>query len=223
MARHATLALLGTALAACVASVQPSEHPALTELERRRHLALVCFATAPATSTAEERTNTCSRELFRYFAYREGLVVAVEHGVGALQRELPTAPLARRALARCLETHSVSRPTATAARGPCELEYWAHEAYEGPLLGLYSTLLNAELEAIGQHNGLESLGRFLHSPATRDSERFGNQQDNRVYDREECIGPVVDGRCKGQILPTKAYHPKCYGEWLHGDCTGPLF
>ena len=45
----------------------------------------------------------------------------------------------------------------------------------------------------------------------------------KVYSSEECIGPVVMGRCQGSILPNKAYHPTCHGEWLNGQCTGPLF
>ena len=31
------------------------------------------------------------------------------------------------------------------------------------------------------------------------------------------------GRCQGQILPNRAYHPTCYGVWLNGLCTGPMF
>ena len=45
----------------------------------------------------------------------------------------------------------------------------------------------------------------------------------KVYDASECIGPVVIGECKGSILPNKAYHPTCHGEWLNGQCTGPMF
>ena len=45
----------------------------------------------------------------------------------------------------------------------------------------------------------------------------------KVYDANECIGPVIMGRCHGTILPKKAYHPTCYGSWLNGQCTGPMF
>ena len=45
----------------------------------------------------------------------------------------------------------------------------------------------------------------------------------KVYDTSECIGPVVMGGCKGSIFPNKAYHPTCHGEWLNGQCTGPMF
>lgn len=44
-----------------------------------------------------------------------------------------------------------------------------------------------------------------------------------VYDADECIGPIVAGRCQGTILPKKSYHPKCHGEMLNGRCTGPMF
>jgi hypothetical protein len=49
------------------------------------------------------------------------------------------------------------------------------------------------------------------------------EQGAKVYDPSECIGPVIMGRCQGQILPNKAYHPTCYGAWLNGRCTGPMF
>ena len=44
-----------------------------------------------------------------------------------------------------------------------------------------------------------------------------------VYDEDECIGPVVNNRCHGSILPKGGYRKKCYGEWLGGQCTGPMF
>ena len=44
-----------------------------------------------------------------------------------------------------------------------------------------------------------------------------------VYDEDECIGPVIMGRCHGSILPKGGYRKKCYGEWLGGQCTGPMF
>jgi hypothetical protein len=49
------------------------------------------------------------------------------------------------------------------------------------------------------------------------------EQGGKVYDPSECIGPVIMGRCQGQILPNKANHPTCYGAWLNGRCTGPMF
>jgi hypothetical protein len=51
----------------------------------------------------------------------------------------------------------------------------------------------------------------------------GPQAGKKVYDTSECIGPVIMGRCHGAILPNKAYHPTCYGAWLNGQCTGPMF
>ena len=44
-----------------------------------------------------------------------------------------------------------------------------------------------------------------------------------VYSPDECIGPIVMGVCRGQILPNSAYHPRCYGQMLNGICTGPMF
>lgn len=44
-----------------------------------------------------------------------------------------------------------------------------------------------------------------------------------VYSADECIGPVINGVCHGQILPKSAYHKTCYGQMLNGVCTGPMF
>lgn len=50
-----------------------------------------------------------------------------------------------------------------------------------------------------------------------------SKQGGKVYNSSECIGPVIMGRCKGSIVPNKAYHPTCHGAWLNGQCTGPMF
>ena len=44
-----------------------------------------------------------------------------------------------------------------------------------------------------------------------------------VYSRDECIGPVVGGVCRGAILPKRAHRPKCHGTMIFGKCTGPVF
>ena len=49
------------------------------------------------------------------------------------------------------------------------------------------------------------------------------EQSGRVYNATECIGPVIMGRCEGSIIPNGAYHPTCHGDWLNGQCTGPMF
>lgn len=46
---------------------------------------------------------------------------------------------------------------------------------------------------------------------------------NKVYSSDECIGPIINGVCKGSILPKSSYHKTCYGEMINGKCTGPLF
>lgn len=46
---------------------------------------------------------------------------------------------------------------------------------------------------------------------------------SKVYSAEECIGPVIMGKCHGSILPNGGYHPTCHGTWLAGRCTGPMF
>lgn len=49
------------------------------------------------------------------------------------------------------------------------------------------------------------------------------QQGQKVYKADECIGPVIMGKCEGSILDKGGYHPTCHGEWLNGQCTGPMF
>ena len=44
-----------------------------------------------------------------------------------------------------------------------------------------------------------------------------------VYSASECVGPAVMGKCQGSIVPNTAYHPTCHGEFLNGQCTGPMF
>lgn len=44
-----------------------------------------------------------------------------------------------------------------------------------------------------------------------------------VYHASECIGAVVNGRCHGTIMPEPRPHPRCYGQWVMGHCTGPQF
>jgi hypothetical protein len=49
------------------------------------------------------------------------------------------------------------------------------------------------------------------------------QTFEKVYSRSECLGPIVNGRCHGAILPNQAHHPRCHGQWVNGQCTGPVF
>jgi hypothetical protein len=60
-----------------------------------------------------------------------------------------------------------------------------------------------------------------HEPAAQ--VQAAQSPDGKVYSAEECIGPVIMGVCHGTILPRQAYHPTCYGAWLDGACTGPMF
>lgn len=48
-------------------------------------------------------------------------------------------------------------------------------------------------------------------------------QSNSVYREDECVGPVIMGRCHGSVIDKGGYHPTCHGEWLNGQCTGPMF
>jgi hypothetical protein len=55
------------------------------------------------------------------------------------------------------------------------------------------------------------------------SQGQGAAQGQKAYRADECIGAVVDGRCHGAILPSGPPAKTCHGEWLGGQCTGPLF
>lgn len=44
-----------------------------------------------------------------------------------------------------------------------------------------------------------------------------------VYTPDECVGAVVAGKCHGSVIPKNAYRKKCYGQMVHGQCTGPMF
>ena len=61
------------------------------------------------------------------------------------------------------------------------------------------------------------------SSQPRTQEPVTQEGDRKVYDADECIGPVINGGCHGEILPKKSYHPTCHGEWVGGRCTGPQF
>lgn len=50
-----------------------------------------------------------------------------------------------------------------------------------------------------------------------------DDQGKTVYSARECVGPVIMGECQGSIVPSAAYHPTCHGEFLNGQCTGPMF
>ncbi len=52
---------------------------------------------------------------------------------------------------------------------------------------------------------------------------LSNYGGTTVYSEDECIGPVIMGKCHGSIVPKSAYHKKCYGQMLNGQCTGPMF
>lgn len=91
---------------------------------------------------------------------------------------------------------------------------------------------NGKLESIGwlALGGPKTVGKVPQSaPQNFGSRTSGSPtsrsgaQGGKVYDRSECIGPVIMGRCEGSIIPNKAYHPTCHGTWLNGQCTGPMF
>jgi hypothetical protein len=49
------------------------------------------------------------------------------------------------------------------------------------------------------------------------------QPGTPVYSANECIGAVVNGRCHGSVIDTQPMRPRCYGQMIGGQCTGPMF
>jgi hypothetical protein len=72
-------------------------------------------------------------------------------------------------------------------------------------------------------NARSPSGASTHFSQPRVPGEVTQEGDRKVYDADECIGPIINGRCHGTILPNKAYHPTCHGEWINGQCTGPMF
>lgn len=66
---------------------------------------------------------------------------------------------------------------------------------------------------------VDSFHRAQHMP----DNSIDYSAPNTVYNAEQCIGAVVNGVCNGTISPDASYHPSCHGEWVGGQCTGPLF
>jgi len=44
-----------------------------------------------------------------------------------------------------------------------------------------------------------------------------------IYPEESCIGPIINGVCKGEILHPGPPKERCYGQWLNSKCVGPQF
>jgi hypothetical protein len=49
------------------------------------------------------------------------------------------------------------------------------------------------------------------------------QPGTPVYSANECIGAVVNDRCHGSVIDTQPARPRCYGQMIGGQCTGPMF
>ena len=61
-------------------------------------------------------------------------------------------------------------------------------------------------------------------PGTKPPVSAGPKQPGTpVYPKDTCTGPVVNGVCRGGVIPRDAWQKRCYGEMLDGKCTGPMF
>jgi hypothetical protein len=93
----------------------------------------------------------------------------------------------------------------------------------GQVVGDIFTGLGGGQEAVyrAQHT---RAGAALPPPAAAGAAvQKGVAHGEKIYSADECIGPVIMGRCEGTILPKSSYHPTCYGEWLGDRCTGPMY
>lgn len=154
----------------------------------------------------------CLIDRYRYPAFAEALRIARSEGPDALlTQDTPGYEKRNEDLDLCLVTFPPPANEPLIERKPCRREYLAWFAYaEAPA---------RVVEALAQDGDL----RQFRVGVGRTPTESAVARDRRVYDADECIGPVVAGRCHGSVLPNKAYHPTCHGQWVNGQCTGPLF
>ena len=94
--------------------------------------------------------------------------------------------------------------------------------------GLEATV--AVIEAV--NSGIQSANqqaaqyRYIPMPVSQPSFGFNNSEKSvaPIYNSNECIGAVVNGRCAGTINPSPSNVPrkKCYGTMVNGECKGTL-
>jgi hypothetical protein len=44
-----------------------------------------------------------------------------------------------------------------------------------------------------------------------------------IIRRSECIGPVINGECRGNTTSNGIGRPKCYGNVINGRCIGAQY
>lgn len=89
--------------------------------------------------------------------------------------------------------------------------------------------LNTENQWIGL--GITLFFFLIVSGCTASSRDTGSSSDAlpqeghgiRVYSPSECVGVVVQGICRGQIVPDTAIQKVCHGEMINGQCSGPVY
>jgi hypothetical protein len=64
--------------------------------------------------------------------------------------------------------------------------------------------------------------KYVPSPPKPELPKVSGDNGTKVYDASQCTGAIVNGECHGTIINPGA-HKTCHGEWLNGQCTGPLF
>jgi hypothetical protein len=81
--------------------------------------------------------------------------------------------------------------------------------------------LNQSLQQ--QTNSLQQLGSQSYR---QPSFNYNNNQNagTPMYNSDECIGAVVNGRCTGTISPdpSNVLRKKCYGTIINGECHGTI-
>jgi len=81
----------------------------------------------------------------------------------------------------------------------------------------FGKLLKGMAQAYLQHRYQQNTSGYVSRPG------YSSGGGIPVYTPDECVGAVVAGKCHGSITPKKAYRKKCYGQMVHGKCTGPMF
>ena len=81
-------------------------------------------------------------------------------------------------------------------------------------------------------NYKDKLAHKQSASSQKNTEARSSQQDTgnitttngtTVFDVNECVGEVVNGKCDAPILSNKAAHKKCHGKMIDSRCIGPMF
>lgn len=157
----------------------------------------------------------CERERRRYETVLLAIRIASSQGENALVTPPYPPEFAdkEQAFLDCLEKFPPPQDKPLEEWGPCKAETMSWQDYSDARGDVWKAILMDKSTRSSTTSGRRVI---IYQPT-------GRNRNETVYDADECVGPVIMGRCRGSILPKKARHPICHGVWLNGRCTGPVF